>query len=60
MRVEIVQVLSQWCIVCTFNGQVLWALAADKLIEAIDLANTLQIHVDNIDSLPLNQYSQGA
>ena len=31
-----------------------------RLIEAIELASVLQIHIDNIDTLPLKQYAKGA
>jgi hypothetical protein len=27
-----------------------------KLIDIIDMANILKIHIDNVDELPLNQY----
>lgn len=40
--------------------QVLRLFTVHKLIEALDLASQLQLHVDNIQELPLTQYaSQG-
>lgn len=59
MRVQIEQHLNQWCLVCLCNDQVICAFATNKLIEVIDLANQLQLHIDNIDELPLPQYKIG-
>lgn len=39
------------------NGQVFKTWPVRKLIHAIDLANTLQLHVDNITELPITQYA---
>ena len=39
-----------------FSVQVFNTLSRDRLIEVLELASELQVHVDNISELPLTQY----
>lgn len=38
------------------DSQTLMLYTVERLIEAIDLASTLQMHISNIAELPLTQY----
>jgi predicted restriction endonuclease len=41
---------------CQTDIQVLKLYTVNRLIEALDLATQLQLHIDNIETLPLTQY----
>lgn len=41
----------------SWNVQVLKMWTVNRLIEAIDMATLLQLHVDNINELPLSQHA---
>lgn len=45
-----------WFLVMSKDSRVIKFWSFNRLIQAIDTACTLQLHVDNIDELPLNQY----
>lgn len=58
--VLVVQWHNQWQLVFLINGQVSKSYTRKKLIEVLDLANELQVHVSNADCLPLSQYRKAA
>lgn len=39
------------------DSQVIRLFTVSRLIEALELASTLQLHVDNISELPVSQYA---
>lgn len=45
-----------WFLIVSKDGQVFKFWSFCRLIEALEMASTLQIHVSNADELPLNQY----
>lgn len=45
-----------WVLCLLINDQVIKSYTFDRLIEALDCACLLQIHVSNESDLPLNQY----
>lgn len=55
-NVNIKQVRFGWTLTITVKGQLIKSWTFKKLIEALDTACVLQVHVDNADELPLNQY----
>ncbi len=57
MNVVISLILGHWVLCISKNDQVIKAYASEKLIDALDLANLLQLHVSNIAELPLTQYA---
>jgi hypothetical protein len=60
IRVEVFATKSdgQWHLqsFCPVRGHVFMLLTFERLIQAIEAAYQLQIHIDNIDDLPLPQY----
>ena len=54
--VLIVKKGTNWSLTVKNRHQLIKVWTFPRLIEAIDMANQLQFHVSNIDSLPLNQY----
>lgn len=56
MKTTINQALDTWVLCIQTNEQLYKSLTFEKLIDAIDCASMLQLHVDNIDDLPLPQY----
>lgn len=59
MQVTINQSLDTWVLCITSGDQVIRAYTVNRLIDALDMACTLQLHVDNEDELPLRQYYKG-
>lgn len=59
MRVTINQSLDVWVLCISFGDRVIKAYTRPRLIEVLDVAYVLQLHIDNVDELPLNQYLQG-
>lgn len=59
MKVIIKPWFGEWILCITRDRQVIRSFTAKRLIEVIDVANLLQLHISNIDELPLNQYKQG-
>lgn len=62
IRVEVFATTSngiQWHLqsFCSKSDQVYMLLTFPKLIQAIETASALQLHIDNIDTLPLTQYN---
>lgn len=56
-RLEIRQGQSQdWHLISLRDGQVFRVWSHSRLIEAIETACTLQLHIDNIAELPVSQY----
>lgn len=51
----IYKVGSRWllCLVCKQQTRI---FTAQRLIDLLDTASLLQIHIDNADELPINQY----
>lgn len=47
-----------WALTISFEGSVYRAWSFKRLIEALDMASVLQLHVSNIATLPLRQYSR--
>lgn len=58
MSVTINQSLETWVLCFSLNGQVINSYTVKKLLEAIELASVLQVHIDNINDLPLRQYAE--
>lgn len=57
IKVTIVQKCKgTWFLMLTKDSQVIKFWSFTKLIYALDTASLLQLHVDNADELPLNQY----
>ncbi len=56
MRATIVSYHGLWVLRFKLNGQMIKSYTFKRLIEAIDTASVLQLHVSNIDALPLTQY----
>ncbi len=59
-KVYIIQTEAKWSLRIKKGDQVFRVWQFKRLIEAIEMASALQLHIDNIESLPLNQYSKGA
>lgn len=59
MKTYIRYVVTQWVLTIESADQVVYAKPCRRLIEAIDTACSLQLHVDNLNELPLNQYQGG-
>lgn len=57
MRVEINQSIGAWLLVVKHNGIVVKTWSHKRLIEALDTACRLQLHVDNENELPIRQYN---
>lgn len=55
MKTTIQSILNSWVLTIESDDQIMFARHG-RLIELIDLACTLKLHVDNISTLPLNQY----
>lgn len=55
-RVSIYPVLDQWVLVITGNGHLYYSFTAKRLLSCIGVASSLQLHISNIDELPLTQY----
>lgn len=56
MQVTINQSLDLW-VLCIASGEhVIISWTFTRLMEAIDMASLLQLHVDNVADLPLEQY----
>lgn len=49
-----------WFLLLSKDSTVIRFWSFNRLIEAIDMASMLQLHVDNVSELPLQQYNQGA
>lgn len=60
LTVNIRLIVTQWVLVIEDVHKVYRAWPCNKLIEALDMACVLQLHVDNETELPLRQYSKGA
>lgn len=60
MRTVIFKLFNVWVLSVESDEQVYFAYTARTLIQAIGMASDLQLHITNIDQLPLNQYNQGA
>lgn len=45
-----------WFLVMSRDGQVIKFWSFTKLIHALETASLLQLHVDNVNELPLSQY----
>lgn len=56
MRVLIERQFGMWALNVYRNGYLIKTLTYKRLIMAIDAASTLQLHIDNIETLPLTQY----
>ncbi len=55
-QVTINQAINCWVLCIQIDGQLIRSYSATKLIDVIGLATTLQLHITNIDELPLSQY----
>ena len=59
--VRVFQTSGRWHLQFTLERgsyiQVLRTFTAPKLIHVLDVANALQVHVDNIAELPISQYA---
>ncbi len=56
MRVTINQSLDKW-VLCFHVDEIVYnSFTFNKLIEALECASLLKIHIANIDDLPLPQY----
>ncbi len=60
MKVTIVKILNQWVLSIGTDQQIYKAYTFNKLIDAIDTASCLQIHIDNECELPIKQYGKGS
>ena len=56
MRVEILKASAGYWLVIRSQDQMLWANQYSRLIEALNDANVLCIHVSNIEEFTLSQY----
>lgn len=58
MRTKVIvsQDATGWKLVLTIDGRIHKLYSRKRLIEVIELAKVLQVHITNIKSLPLNQY----
>ncbi len=56
VRIIKLQACGTWALIVQSDSQLLNYFTTARLIEALELACTLQLHVDNTDELPLNQY----
>jgi hypothetical protein len=55
-RVEVQRICSWWVLMFISNDQVNYAYTDKKLINVLDVANSLQVHIDNNLDLPIKQY----
>ncbi len=61
MRVLVVQKSGFWLLVFKNRDQVSRSYTFKRLLQAIEQASILQLHISNIEALPLTQYlNQGA
>lgn len=60
MSVTINQSLETWVLCFSLNDQVINSYTVTKLLDAIELASVLQVHIDNINDLPLRQYAEAS
>jgi hypothetical protein len=56
LKVYIRSIVGVWCLTIETDLQVTKAYTFKTLLEALDVAGALQLHVDNVNDLPLNQY----
>jgi len=56
LKVYIRSIVGVWCLTFETDLQVTKAYTFKTLLEALDVAGALQLHVDNVNDLPLNQY----
>jgi hypothetical protein len=56
MKTLIVKHNENWHLNLTLNGNVIKSYTFKRLVLAIERASELQLHVNNIDELPLTQY----
>lgn len=59
VKVTINQSLNVWVLCISFGDRVIRAYTRKRLIDVLDVACKLQLHVDNANELPLNQYLNG-
>lgn len=55
-HVEIQRVCNVWTLIVSINDQVILSCTDKRLNRLIDTASALQMHISNIDELPLKQY----
>lgn len=56
MKVFVNKIMSVWVLTFETEDQVVRTIQHRTLIDAINTANILMVHIDNIDQLPLTQY----
>lgn len=57
-QVKIIKLFeSEWKMMIVHDGKMLRTWNDRQLIELINTASVLGLHIDNIDELPLNQYA---
>lgn len=56
MRVEIIQTSSAYWLVFSTADQMIRAIEHERLVDAINTASLLQVHITNIDTVKLSQY----
>ncbi len=54
--VEVQRVCNVWTLLVVINSQAYELFTDTRLTYVIDAASLLQLHISNIDELPLNQY----
>lgn len=56
MRVEVLKLSDGWWLVIGTSDQLLTTIRHERLIDAIETANALQLHITNRNELPISQY----
>ncbi len=59
MKAYVRPIMGRWVFTIESTDQVVYSKLCNRLIEAIDTACNLQLHIDNVNELPLNQYQGG-
>lgn len=55
-RVEVQLICSRWVLLAVFPEYTFVLCTSRKLIDILDTASSLQMHISNSDELPLKQY----
>lgn len=55
-QVNIKRILDRWVLYTETDNKVIKVIGTGKLIDLINLASQLQMHVSNVAELPLKQY----